>query len=750
MHCRPWPSVVVLVAALAPAAEIQMADGTFYYGVTITRRDAVAFECFTQRGRTLLPVVDIATIDGVRMAMIPDNAYPVRALPGRCPPSRRRRSRALNPCPLISPPPRRPRRRPVAAVAHAPLPRPGRVSPARRQRAAALRPRPPPRRNPSVPLRRRRCRSNLPWILLTAAVFCALWGCRSWRVWRDRRHEGEGTSATRFWLIAVVAVLPIAGYLLYEIARWWKAAPVDPLRPPPPSPRCASSSFSTRTTGPSSSRRARKPPGWKTPRACSRTRCSTAPATCTSNPARTECRVRYRIDGVMQPRMKFTADEGLRLISALKSVAQLDIAERRKAQDGRFAGRSGEQEVDFRAATTPSVYGEKLVLRILDQKTGLRGLSDLGMSEAMMGRFAEVIQSRSGMILATGPTGSGKTSSLYAALSQLDAVRLNIVTIEDPVEYELAGATQIPVNLRAGITYESGLRSILRQDPDVILVGEMRDLEAAQIALRSALTGHLMFTSLHTRDAVGTIHRSGGNGHRAPPASVGVVRGDGATVGAGALPGVPGGLPVPGQRTGGNRPGTAGGRGRFTGRWAAAGARAAATSDAREFSRCSSSTTISGRRSTRARPRRRLTLDGAHEGLPRLPGGWRAESAARPYERGRSAQGHLRLFPPWSNLEPRSIGQAMEGCRASAPPADDFGGQSRLLPPSTPLPLALHAPARGRRCVCPTLFYRSRLINLGEALVARRPERARGRGGEARGKRRRGVWRKGGRDPVRA
>lgn len=224
-------------------------------------------------------------------------------------------------------------------------------------------------------------------------------------------------------------------------------------------------------------------------------------------PSGTEYRVRFRIDGVMQPRMKFDQTDGIRLVAALKSLAQIDVAERRKAQDGRFGGRKGGRDVDFRVATTPSVFGEKLVLRILDHKAGLRGLEDLGMTPQMMQEFKEVIHSRNGMIVAAGPTGAGKTSTLYAARGQLDAQRLNVVTIEDPVEYQLEGATQIPVNARAGITYESGLRSVLRQDPDVILVGEMRDLEAAKIALRSALTGHLVFSSLHSRDAIGTIMR---------------------------------------------------------------------------------------------------------------------------------------------------------------------------------------------------------------------------------------------------
>ena len=328
-----------------------------------------------------------------------------------------------------------------------------------------------------------------------------LWALSVLRVRRDTR--GTPGARARFWLVVAI-VLPVVGYLLYELARivkrWWRNrrmviqhrrefifldADHHPIYIPP---------------GEQSS-------GLENAKDVLQDALLDRASDVHIEPGATECRVRFRIDGVMHPRMKFPSEEGLRLVSALKTVAQLDIAERRKAQDGRFGGRVGERQVDFRAATTPSVYGEKLVLRVLDQKSGLRGLTDLGMDEKMMARFAEIIQSRSGMILATGPTGSGKTSSLYAALTQLDKERLNIVTIEDPVEYELSGATQIPVNAKAGVTFASGLRSILRQDPDVILVGEMRDLEAAQIALRSALTGHLVFTSLHTKDAIGTIHR---------------------------------------------------------------------------------------------------------------------------------------------------------------------------------------------------------------------------------------------------
>ena len=217
--------------------------------------------------------------------------------------------------------------------------------------------------------------------------------------------------------------------------------------------------------------------------------------------------MRFRVDGLMQTRVAFPNERGLRLVTALKILAQTDIAERRKAQDGRFGALSGGTPVDFRVATTPSVFGEKLVVRILDRKAGPRGLDDLGMSEEMRTRFAQAVQSRSGIILVTGPTGAGKTSTLYAALGQIDAGRLNLVTVEDPVEYRLDGATQIPVNVRAGVTFESGLKSILRQDPDVIFVGEMRDLPSAQIALRSSLTGHLVFSSLHARDALGTVTR---------------------------------------------------------------------------------------------------------------------------------------------------------------------------------------------------------------------------------------------------
>ncbi|HTS17650.1 MAG TPA: GspE/PulE family protein [Verrucomicrobiae bacterium] len=219
------------------------------------------------------------------------------------------------------------------------------------------------------------------------------------------------------------------------------------------------------------------------------------------------CRVRFRIDGALQERLTFTRPDGLRVVAALKTLAQIDVAEKRRAQDGRFRVRTDAGDIDFRAATASAIHGEKMVLRILDRKSGLMSLEDLGMRKDMMERFDRVIHSRNGIILAAGPTGSGKTSTLYAALSRLDRKRLNIMSIEDPVEYELEGATQIPVNVKAGVTYEAGLRSILRQDPDVIFVGEMRDAEATKIAIRAALTGHLVFTSLHAKNSVSTIVR---------------------------------------------------------------------------------------------------------------------------------------------------------------------------------------------------------------------------------------------------
>ncbi len=218
-------------------------------------------------------------------------------------------------------------------------------------------------------------------------------------------------------------------------------------------------------------------------------------------------RVRHRLDGVLQEKRTLETVDGKRLVTSIKTLAEIDVSEKRRAQDGKFRVRMDGRRVDFRVATANSIYGEKVVIRVLDHASGILDLKALGMGDAMLDVFKATVQAKNGMILATGPTGSGKTSTLYATLRELDANRLNIMTIEDPAEYELPGATQIAVNPKAGITYESGLRSILRQDPDVILVGEMRDAEASVVALRAALTGHLVLSSLHTKDAIGTISR---------------------------------------------------------------------------------------------------------------------------------------------------------------------------------------------------------------------------------------------------
>jgi type II secretory ATPase GspE/PulE/Tfp pilus assembly ATPase PilB-like protein len=218
-------------------------------------------------------------------------------------------------------------------------------------------------------------------------------------------------------------------------------------------------------------------------------------------------RVRHRLDGILQEKRTLETVDGKRLVTSVKTLAEIDVSEKRKAQDGKFRVAVDGRQVDFRVATANSIYGEKVVIRVLDHAGGILDLRALGMQEEMLATFQANVNAKNGMILATGPTGSGKTSTLYATLRELDATRLNIMTIEDPAEYELAGATQIAVNPKAGITYESGLRSILRQDPDVILVGEMRDAEATEVALRAALTGHLVLSSLHTKDAVGTISR---------------------------------------------------------------------------------------------------------------------------------------------------------------------------------------------------------------------------------------------------
>src|SRR5215211_6396822 len=223
--------------------------------------------------------------------------------------------------------------------------------------------------------------------------------------------------------------------------------------------------------------------------------------------------VKYRIDGVLQPAMRPIAKQfHSSIISRLKVMAELDIAEKRVPQDGRFKLRMPGKTIDFRVSIMPSVHGEDAVIRILDKEsiseqfTELR-LDILGFPEAELKRFRKYIAEPYGMVLVTGPTGSGKTTSLYAALSEIRSVEDKIITIEDPVEYQLAGITQIPINEKKGLTFARGLRSILRHDPDKIMVGEIRDPETAQIAIQSALTGHLVFTTVHANNVLDVLGR---------------------------------------------------------------------------------------------------------------------------------------------------------------------------------------------------------------------------------------------------
>jgi type II secretory ATPase GspE/PulE/Tfp pilus assembly ATPase PilB-like protein len=223
--------------------------------------------------------------------------------------------------------------------------------------------------------------------------------------------------------------------------------------------------------------------------------------------------IKYRIDGVLQPAMKPIGKEHhAAIISRIKVMSELDIAEKRVPQDGRFRVKLGGRSIDFRVSIMPSVHGEDAVIRILDKEslsktfTSLR-LDVLGHDDKELARFRRFIREPYGMVLVTGPTGSGKTTTLYAALSEIKSEEDKIITIEDPVEYQLKGITQIPVNEKKGLTFARGLRSILRHDPDKIMVGEIRDAETADIAIQSALTGHLVFTTVHANNVIDVLGR---------------------------------------------------------------------------------------------------------------------------------------------------------------------------------------------------------------------------------------------------
>jgi len=217
--------------------------------------------------------------------------------------------------------------------------------------------------------------------------------------------------------------------------------------------------------------------------------------------------VRLRIDGVLREVLQAPAKLRARLVSRIKVMARLDIAEKRLPQDGRMSLTLGGRGVDVRVSTLPSRYGERVVLRLLDRDQGVRSLDQLGMSADLLVRFKASMETPNGIVLVTGPTGSGKTTTLYAALNLLNDRSRNILTVEDPVEYAIDGIGQTQVSAKIGMTFAAGLRAILRQDPDVVMVGEIRDPETAQIAVQASLTGHLVFSTVHTNDAVGAITR---------------------------------------------------------------------------------------------------------------------------------------------------------------------------------------------------------------------------------------------------
>ncbi|MBA2253434.1 MAG: type II secretion system ATPase GspE [Nitrospirales bacterium] len=217
--------------------------------------------------------------------------------------------------------------------------------------------------------------------------------------------------------------------------------------------------------------------------------------------------VRYRIDGVLYPVLSPPKRLQASMLARLKIMAALNIAEKRLPQDGRFGIRTAGKDVDLRVSVLPTSHGERVVLRLLEKENHLLNLSEIGISSQRVAVMRQLIQLSHGIILVTGPTGSGKTTTLYAALSEINAPDKNIITVEDPVEYQLQGISQMQVNSKIQLTFASGLRSILRQDPDVIMIGEIRDMETAEISIHASLTGHLVFSTLHTNDASGAVTR---------------------------------------------------------------------------------------------------------------------------------------------------------------------------------------------------------------------------------------------------
>jgi len=224
-------------------------------------------------------------------------------------------------------------------------------------------------------------------------------------------------------------------------------------------------------------------------------------------PAENGLRVRFRIDGVLYERARLRAEVREGIASRIKVMGRMDIAERRLPQDGGVTIRIGQRRIDLRISTLPSQYGERVVMRLLDKQAGLLSLEGLGMADDNLARMKKLLGLSHGIVLLTGPTGCGKTTTLYAMLSAMNSADLNILTLEDPVEYQLPGITQTQVSDKKGLTFARGLRALVRQDPDIIMVGEIRDLETATVSIQSALTGHLVLSTLHTNDAPSSVTR---------------------------------------------------------------------------------------------------------------------------------------------------------------------------------------------------------------------------------------------------
>lgn len=220
-----------------------------------------------------------------------------------------------------------------------------------------------------------------------------------------------------------------------------------------------------------------------------------------------DMRVRYRLDGILYERTSPPKSMHSAIVSRIKIMSNLDIAERRRPQDGRFRIKLKGKDIDFRVSVLPTAHGEKVVMRILDKSASSRKLDDLGFDSDALAKFKEAIHAPFGMILVTGPTGCGKTTTLYAALTEINKPEINIITVEDPIEYQIKGINQVQVNPEIDLTFATGLRSILRQDPNVVLVGEIRDQDTADIAIKAALTGHLVFSTLHTNNAPSAVTR---------------------------------------------------------------------------------------------------------------------------------------------------------------------------------------------------------------------------------------------------